>query len=67
MCFIKVDGYPPYFSIIFTKGNNFCDVLFAYLADIAFVGFTLKGKNLLLLEQIHSFKSKLFFRRETNM
>ena len=28
-------GTPPCFSAIFTKGNNFCDFLFATLFDIA--------------------------------
>ena len=60
-----------YLSPNFTKGNNFHDFLFASLADIAFpkwkMGFTLKGKNLLLLEQILSFKSKPLLRREPKL
>ena len=37
------------FSVIFTKGNNLRDFLFASLADIALfkLGFTLKRKSLL--------------------
>ena len=47
------------FSEIFAKGNNY-EFLFAFLKNVAFVteiGSTLKGKNLLLGEQIPSFKS----------
>ena len=44
---IKMCMYTSMFSIIFTKGNNFCDFLFASLVDIdtAFPnwGFILKG------------------------
>ena len=49
---------PCFFSIV-TKGNNFHDFLFAFLDDVAFKTpwSTLKGKNLLLLEQILFFNS----------
>ena len=58
----------PCFSDIFTKGNNFHDFLFASVADSpSKLGFTLKGENLLQEEQIFSFESKPFLRRETNV
>ena len=64
-------GTPPCFSVIFTKGNNFHDFLFASVVQ---TGFTLKGKNLLqeeqiffLEEQILSFESKPLLKREANM
>ena len=50
------------FSTIFTKGSNFCDFLFAFLDNRK--GSTLKGKNLLLEEQILSIKSCPFIRRQ---
>ena len=55
----KVNWYLPCFSAIFSKGDNFCVFLFASLDDEAFLklGSTLKGKNLLLGEQILPFKS----------
>ena len=58
-----------YFSIIFTKGNSFCDFLFASLADIALPNcdLVLKERISLLLEQILSIKSKLLLIREANM
>ena len=45
---------PPYFSAIFSKGNNLGDFLFASLYNMALLKLrsTLKGKNLLLMEQI---------------
>ena len=33
---IKCMGMPSWFSTIFTKGNNFCDFLFAFLDNVAF-------------------------------
>ena len=47
----------PCFSSGFTKGNNFCDFHFASLDVVAFLGFYVKGKNLLLWEQIISPKN----------
>ena len=43
--------------LLFTKGDNFYDFLFAFLEDKALLKFgsTLEGKNLLLGEQILSF------------
>ena len=45
---------PPYFSAIFSKGNNLGDFLFASLDKIGLLKqrSTLKGKNLFLMEQI---------------
>ena len=40
-------GIPSYFPAIFTKGNNFCDFLFAFLDDEA-----LQKWGLLLKERI---------------
>ena len=41
---------------IFSKRDNFCDFLFAYLEGKDFkMGYALKGKNLLCREQILSF------------
>ena len=55
MC-VKVYGNPSSFSAMLSKGDNFCDFLFAYLEDEVFQkGSTLKGKNLLQWEQIFSF------------
>ena len=61
-CFdLRCMSTTPWFSIIFTKGNNFCDFLFAFIDNAALskylIGSTLKGKNLLLWEQILFFKS----------
>ena len=51
-------GTPPHLSTIFTKGDTFCDSLFAFVEDIApLKGSTFKEKNLLLWEQIIYFKS----------
>ena len=57
MILLRCMGTPPSFSIIFTKGNNFCDFLFVPLADLALPNweFSLKGKNFLKEEQILSF------------
>ena len=53
-------GTPTYFSAISAKGNNFHDFLFASLKDKTVQkGSTLKGRNLLLQEQILFFKSQL--------
>ena len=59
----------PCLSAIFMKGDNFSDFLFALLAEEALPkkGSTLEGKNLLLKEQILSFKSLPSFRREAKM
>ena len=56
---IKCVGTPScLFCSFFAKGISFCDFLFASLEDEALPkGSTLKGKNLLLEEQILSFKS----------
>ena len=45
---LKLMGTPPCIFVIFTKGNNFSDFLFASLADIAFPNWGLlsKEKNL---------------------
>ena len=55
-------GYTSVFFFHFTKGNNFHDILFACLADIALpskLGLTPKKKNLLQEEElILSFESK---------
>ena len=57
----KLNGYTleSTFSAIFTKGNNFC--IFCLLSwrqrNFSKMGSTLKGKNLLQVEQILSFKS----------
>ena len=51
-------GTPPCILTIFLKGDNFCDFLFAFLVmKPSHKGSSLKGKNLLLVEQIRSFKS----------
>ena len=53
-------GTAPCFSTTFIKGNNFCDFLFASLPGgqkLPTCGSTLKGKNLLLEEQILSIKN----------
>ena len=52
-------GTPPCFQPCFSKGNNFYDFLFTFLDNKSFAeGSAVKGKNLLLLEQIHSFNSR---------
>ena len=49
---------PSTFSNIFTKGDNYHDILSVSLYNEPFQnGSTIKGKNLLLEEQILSFKS----------
>ena len=53
---------PPSFSVMFSKGANFHDFLFAYLYDEVLQKWGIllkerKGKNLLLWEQILVFKS----------
>ena len=53
--FLRCMGTPPYFSVIFTKGNNFLDFLVASLAK----EFYPKGGPL-LWERICSFRSKFF-------
>ena len=53
------------FNAIYSRTDNFCDFLFASLATEPYlVGSTLEEKNLLLKEQILSFKSRSRFRRE---
>ena len=49
-------GTPCLSAIFFSKGDNFCD-FFSLDPVNLFKGYTLKGKNLLLEEQILSFKS----------
>ena len=55
----KVYGYiSVIFFLIYAKGNNFWDFMVASLDEALLKrGSTLKGKNLLLEEQILSFKS----------
>ena len=48
-------GTPPCFSAIFTKGNNFCDFLFAALDEIA-----LPNSGILLMERICSLGANSF-------
>ena len=53
---LKCMGTLHYFVTIFTKVENFCDIVSVFLDDKVFPkGSTLKGKNLLLGEQILSF------------
>ena len=55
----------PCFSAIFTKGNNFSGFPFVSLEMIPFkLGSTLKGKNLLLEDQM---LSRNLWRREAEM
>ena len=50
---IRCMGTSPCFSTNFTKGDNFCDFLMLLGQCSPFkIGSTLKGKNLLLVEQI---------------
>ena len=56
-----------FFSTIFTKGNNFCDCLHSWTTWPFQNGSTLKGKNLLLEEQILFYKSIPIWRREAKM
>ena len=35
--------YPPRFSVVFTKGNNFCDFIFASLDNLFKMGSTFKN------------------------
>ena len=53
----------------FYKGENFCDVLFGFPGQLSpsYIGSTIKGKNLLLREQILSHKSGPLGERETIM
>ena len=63
MVFSKPCLLPFLVSAIFAKGNNFCDFLFASLEDEALPkGFTPRGKNLLLGQQILFFKSRPIMR-----
>ena len=49
-----------FFDHLFSKESNYHDFLFASLGNKTLQkGFTLDGKNLLLVEQILSFKSRL--------
>lgn len=59
-------GFHVFFPIIFTKGDNFYDFLFAFLGDKAIpkMGVTIKGK---IQEQILSFESQPSPRRDANM
>ena len=61
---INVKSTPSCFITIFTKGNDFCDILFHRPQSHFKMGSTMKGKNLLLWEQILSFKSLSLLRRE---
>ena len=62
--YLRCMGTPLCLWAMFTKGDNFCDFLFACSFKI---GSTLNGKNLLLGEQILSFKSRPPFRWEAKM
>ena len=55
---LRCIGSHPCFADIFAKGNNFCDFLFCShgVRSYSENGSTLKGKNLLQVEQILSFK-----------
>ena len=64
----KVNGYTFMFEHHFTKGSNFVtSCLLPWRRNPSKLGFTLKGKNLLLEEQILSFKSESQLRREGKM
>ena len=62
-------GTNLYVSATFAKGDNFDDFLFTSLENIGLSnwGCAHKGKNLLLLEQILSFKSTSPLRWEVEM
>ena len=58
---LRCMGTPLCVAPVFTRGNDFCDFLFVFLADIALQNWvTHKGKNLLQEEQILSLKSSPF-------
>ena len=46
---LRCMGIPPCFSTIVTKGNNFCDFMFAYLDIEAFTKWGLLSKEQILL------------------
>ena len=53
-CVLRCIGTPLcFFQQFFAKGNNFCDFLFAFLADVVLLNW-----GLLLQEKIFSKKSK---------
>ena len=56
-----------YNSVIFTKGDYFCNFWLLWKGKSFQKGSTLNGKNLLLEEQIFSFKSRTPLRREAVM
>ena len=65
---LRCMSIPPYFSTFFTKGNNLWDFLFVSLHNKALPkNSSLKGKNLLQMEQILSFKRELYLRWEANI
>ena len=53
---LRLMGTPPCFSAIFTKGNNFCDFLFAFRDEKSpsEIGSTHKGKNLMGADSLTS-------------
>ena len=57
---VKVYSYTSMFFHLFTKGNNFCDLLFAssdnVTVSLSKMKIALKGKTLLLEELFHSFE-----------
>ena len=62
---LQVNGYTFMFFYHSTKGNNLCDVLFAFLGKKPFQkGSTLKEKN---LQQIVSYKSLPFLQKEAKI
>ena len=62
---LQVNGYTFMFFYHSTKGNNLCDVLFAFFGKKPFQkGSTLKEKNLLLEQQIVSYKSLPILQKE---
>ena len=63
--FFRCMGIQLCFSAIFTKGNNFCNFLFASHDNVAFPkkGSALKGKNLLLRSKLFPERVDLLKRR----
>ena len=53
LCHLMCTGIMPCFSVIFIKGNNFCDFLFAPLDKVL-------PKRNLLLTLLHSERPKLY-------
>ena len=55
------------YPIVLTTGNTFCDIcLLTRSKSLSQTGSTLKGKNLLLMEQIPSFKSRPHWKGRQN-